>query len=75
MAEAKKLQDLNDIMNGQDDFRHRSKDQRRELEHLERVAADSWYRRGVSARMVEYSFRFFSAEIYIIARHPAGKNL
>jgi 2-polyprenyl-3-methyl-5-hydroxy-6-metoxy-1,4-benzoquinol methylase len=31
-----------------------------ELEKLDRIAANSWYGRGVSARMVEYSFRVFS---------------
>jgi 2-polyprenyl-3-methyl-5-hydroxy-6-metoxy-1,4-benzoquinol methylase len=31
-----------------------------ELEKLERIAADSWYGKGVSARMVEYTFRVFS---------------
>ncbi len=40
----------------------------KELEHLERIAADSWYGRGVNARMVEYSFRVF-------ARHIRGTTI
>jgi 2-polyprenyl-3-methyl-5-hydroxy-6-metoxy-1,4-benzoquinol methylase len=34
-----------------------------ELQHLERIAADSWYARGVNSRTVEYSFRIFSRHI------------
>jgi 2-polyprenyl-3-methyl-5-hydroxy-6-metoxy-1,4-benzoquinol methylase len=31
-----------------------------ELQHLERIAAESWYARGVNTNTVEYSFRIFS---------------
>jgi len=39
-----------------------------ELQHLEKIASDSWYGRGVNARMVEHSFRVF-------ARHIRGDNI
>jgi 2-polyprenyl-3-methyl-5-hydroxy-6-metoxy-1,4-benzoquinol methylase len=31
-----------------------------ESEHLERIAADSWYGRGLNARTIEYCFRIFT---------------
>lgn len=40
----------------------------KELEHLERIASDSWYGRGANARTVEYSFRIF-------ARHVRGATI
>jgi 2-polyprenyl-3-methyl-5-hydroxy-6-metoxy-1,4-benzoquinol methylase len=54
------LQYLNDIMNGQDDFSHRSTDQQRELETLERVASDSWYAHGANAHMIKYCAKVFA---------------
>jgi 2-polyprenyl-3-methyl-5-hydroxy-6-metoxy-1,4-benzoquinol methylase len=39
-----------------------------EIEHLERIAADSWYARGANVRTIEYSFRVF-------ARHIRGPSI
>ncbi|HEX3720176.1 MAG TPA: class I SAM-dependent methyltransferase [Verrucomicrobiae bacterium] len=39
-----------------------------EIEHLEKIAADSWYARGANIRTIEYSFRIF-------ARHIRGESI
>ena len=39
-----------------------------EHEHLDRIAADSWYGRGVNARAVAYSFR-------VLTRHLRGESV
>jgi 2-polyprenyl-3-methyl-5-hydroxy-6-metoxy-1,4-benzoquinol methylase len=39
-----------------------------EIEHLERIAADSWYARGCNVRTIEHSFRIFS-------RHIRGESI
>jgi 2-polyprenyl-3-methyl-5-hydroxy-6-metoxy-1,4-benzoquinol methylase len=39
-----------------------------EHQHLERIASDSWYARGVNARTIDYSFRIFS-------RHFHGESI
>ncbi len=40
----------------------------RELDRLDKIAKDSWYAKGVSTKMVEYSFEVFS-------RHIVGGNI
>jgi 2-polyprenyl-3-methyl-5-hydroxy-6-metoxy-1,4-benzoquinol methylase len=39
-----------------------------EIEHLERIASDSWYARGANRRTIEYSFTIF-------ARHIRGESI
>jgi len=36
---------------------------KKELQRLQEIAQDSWYAKGVSAKMVEYSFKVFSRHI------------
>jgi 2-polyprenyl-3-methyl-5-hydroxy-6-metoxy-1,4-benzoquinol methylase len=39
-----------------------------EIEHLERIASDSWYARGCNVRTIEYSFQIFT-------RHLRGDSI
>jgi 2-polyprenyl-3-methyl-5-hydroxy-6-metoxy-1,4-benzoquinol methylase len=39
-----------------------------EIEHLERIASDSWYARGCNSRTIEYSFKIFT-------RHIRGESI
>jgi 2-polyprenyl-3-methyl-5-hydroxy-6-metoxy-1,4-benzoquinol methylase len=39
-----------------------------EIEHLERIASDSWYARGCNLQTIEYSFRIFK-------RHIRGESI
>jgi 2-polyprenyl-3-methyl-5-hydroxy-6-metoxy-1,4-benzoquinol methylase len=36
----------------------------KEIEHLERIASDSWYARGCNRRTIEYSFKIFTRHIH-----------